>query len=458
MNSLTSRQRKIVYALAILVLLVPIIYLGAPLSKDIQPGSRNAVTGGRLAQMRHEQELGESTLGDIDLSSAAANLVLLGLRGMAATVLHQNAISYQGRKDWAKLKSTVESILRLQPHYVEVWKFQGWNLAFNVSREWDRVDDRFYWVKEGLKFLQKGTRRNQTATILLHNVGEFVGRKIGFSDEKKFFRKFFVNDPNVEKFDGGADPEINGEGKDNYLVSRDWFLEANQRDETYPVKGMTRELFRKSPTQAWFDYANAITNEGRFDEAKEIWYSANREWREVFGNEIFEGMNGINYKLNSSAEEIVEMARQNGVTPARQQQVWDQRVKMVNYRFWLQLSECEQDPVTVAARKAIYQGKQAHADGDISEWIDDEGVRQISRAQALLEEGIAKTAEMFRLYPDVTSHDEKILDALLAVYYWEDIHKLNGTNPPKDHPLAQFVDEHRAYQSEVELMFQRETN
>lgn len=458
MNSLTSRQRKIIYALAILVLLVPIIYLGAPLSTDIQPGSRNRVTGGRLAQMRHEQELGESTLGDIDISSAAANLVLLGLRGMAATVLHQNAITYQGRKDWAKLKTTVESILRLQPHYVEVWKFQGWNLAFNVSREWDRVDDRFYWVKEGLKFLQKGTRRNQTATILLHNVGEFVGRKIGYSDEKKFFRKFFVKDPDEEKFDGGADPEVNKDGKDNYLVARDWLLEANSRDEVYPVKGMTRELFRKSPSQALFDYANAITNEGKFEEAEQVWFNANREWREVYGNEIFEGMNGIAYKLNSSTEEIEEMALQNGVTTARQRQVWDQRLKMVNYTFWLKLSECEQDPVTVAARRAIYDGKQAHADGDISEWIDDDGVRRISRAQELLEEGMAKTAEMFERHPDVIRHDEKILDALLAVYYWEDIHKLNGTNPPNDHPLAEFAEAHPQWQGEVQLMFQREMN
>ena len=59
--------------------------------------------------MRHEYELGESTLGDIDPSSAAANLVLLGLRGIAASALHQNAIGYQERKDWGKLKSTVEN-------------------------------------------------------------------------------------------------------------------------------------------------------------------------------------------------------------------------------------------------------------------------------------------------------------------------------------------------------------
>ena len=96
---------------------------------------------------------------------------------------------------------------------------------------------------------------------------------------------FFVEDPDTDKFDGGADPEVNEEGKDNYLVSRDWFLEANLRDESYPVRGMTRELFRKSPTQALFDFANAITNEGRFDEAQQAWFNANREWLDVYGKE-----------------------------------------------------------------------------------------------------------------------------------------------------------------------------
>ena len=179
MNDLTSRQRKLVYAGCILVLLIPIVWLGAPTSEDVIPGSRASVSGGVLAQMRVKYDLGESTLGEIDPSSAAMNLVLLGLRGPAAGVLHLQALDYQEKKDWAKLKTTVDSIIKLQPHYVEIWKFQGWNLAFNVSREWDQVADRFYWVKEGLKFLQLGTNRNQTSTFLYHNVGDFTGRKIG---------------------------------------------------------------------------------------------------------------------------------------------------------------------------------------------------------------------------------------------------------------------------------------
>ena len=337
MNNLTSRQRKLVYASCIVVLLIPIVYLGAPTSEDVLPGTKTAVSGGMLAQMRVEHDLGESTLGEIDPSSAAMNLVLLGLRGPAAGILHLQAIEYQEKKNWGKLKTTVDSIIRLQPHYVEIWKFQGWNLAFNVSREWDKVADRFYWVKEGIKFLQLGTNRNQTTTILFHNVGDFIGRKFGNSDEKKFFRKFFINDPNDELFpEPSSDPELNPQAKDNYLVAKDWFDISNDKDANgYPVKGMTHVFFRQAPSRALFDHVSAKQNDysadmkelsenkdrrglpendrhAQEDEDRRVWEEQNRsgwddayaEWTDVYGNDIFLGLNEVKYKLNCSTEEL----------------------------------------------------------------------------------------------------------------------------------------------------------
>ena len=295
MNGLTSRQRKLVYAGGILLLLIPIVFLGAPTSEDVIPGSKAAVSGGVLAQMRVQYDLGESTLGEIDPSSAAMNLVLLGLRGPAAGVLHLKALDYQSKKDWAKLKTTVDSIIKLQPHYEEIWKFQGWNLAFNVSREWDQVGDRFYWVKEGIKFLQLGTDRNQTATILFYNVGDFMGRKFGNSDEKKFFRKFFIDDPDDERFgENSSDPEINPEGKDNYLVAYDWFINSNEKDRVYRIKGMTHVFARQGPSRALLEYASAIQNDGKFGEENRIaWQKAYTEWTEEYGTDEFLGMNDV---------------------------------------------------------------------------------------------------------------------------------------------------------------------
>ncbi|MCA9049462.1 MAG: hypothetical protein KDA89_12085 [Planctomycetaceae bacterium] len=458
MNNLSSRQRKLVYAGCILLLLIPIVRLGAPLSDDVLPGSKAVVSGGVLAQMRVEHDLGESTLGEIDPSSAAMNLVLLGLRGPAAGVLHLQALEYQEKKDWAKLRATVDSIIRLQPHYVEIWKFQGWNLAFNVSREWDKVADRFYWVKEGIKFLQKGTNRNQTASNLFHNVGDFMGRKFGNSDEKKFFRTFFVKDPETDTFDG-ADPEINPNAKDNYLVAKDWFEIANDKDANgYPIKGMTHVFARQGPVRAQFDFATAMQGDGIFDEQnRSAWDTAYNEWTDVYGTDIFLGLDDIKYKLNSSADDLESMAKENGVTVDRQRQIWEQNVKMTNYRFWQRLAEAERDPVTMEAHRAFFLGKEAFARGETSTEQTADGTTKPSKAEEYFVNGLEKFTEVLQKYPTLTDHDAYIEEVMLAVYYWEKIHQYNGTEPPAEFPLKGFVLQNIGRQMDVEREFLLET-
>ncbi len=457
MNDLTSRQRKLVYAGCILLLLIPIVWLGAPTSEDVIPGSRASVSGGVLAQMRVEHDLGESTLGEIDPSSAAMNLVLLGLRGPAAGVLHLQALDYQEKKDWAKLKATVDSIIKLQPHYVEIWKVQGWNLAFNVSREWDQVADRFYWVKEGLKFLQLGTNRNQTSTFLYHNVGDFTGRKIGNSDEKKFFREFFISDPDVESFDGGADPETNPQGKDNYLVAHDWFEITNEKDEVYRIQGMTHVFARQGPSRSLFDYAKAMQDDGIFDESnRAAWDDAYTEWTDVYGKEIFLGLNDVKYQLSCTEDELAALAKENGVPLERQRGVWEQNVKMVNYRFWQHLADCERDQLTVEAHRAIYAGKVAYSKAETLDSRDENGELQISNAQKLFEEGMAKLAQVMEKYPNLAYHDAYIEEGMLAVHYWTMIHEANIKEVPADYPLKDMVLENAARQMDIQRMFQLE--
>lgn len=461
MNGLTSRQRKLAYAGCILLLLIPIVYLGAPTSEDVQPGTKTAVSGGVLAQMRVEYDLGESTLGEIDPSSAAMNLVLLGLRGPAAGILHLKAIEYQSKKDWAKLKTTVDSIIKLQPHYEEIWKFQGWNLAFNVSREWDIVADRFYWVKEGVKFLQLGTSRNQTATILFHNVGDFIGRKFGGPDEKKFFRKFFVDDPDDERFgENSADPEINPQGKHNYLVAHDWFDETNEKDRVYRIKGMTHVFARQGPARSLLDYASAIQDDGKFGEENRIaWENAYKEWTEEYGTYTFLGMNDVMYKLNSTPEDLTSLAKENGVTFSVQAQIWQQNVKMTNYSFWKNFTDCERNERTVKAHETIYKGKVAYSLGEISDEQDEQGNLNPSKAETMFLDGM-KMMEQILLdpqYADLQDHQDYTDEALLAAFYWQKIHEYNGKKVPDDYPLKSLVLASQAIVPDIERQFLIET-
>ena len=77
-------------------------------------------------------------------------------RGIAANVLWTRAEELKKEQDWDRMKATVDLITKLQPHFLSVWTFQGWNLAYNVSVEWDAPEDKYEWIKKGIKFLQDG--------------------------------------------------------------------------------------------------------------------------------------------------------------------------------------------------------------------------------------------------------------------------------------------------------------
>jgi len=464
MSNFNSRQRKVIYGICIVLLLGPIVYLGFPAEQNVASGETSSGLG-KLARMRQEYDLGEATLGKVDPSSSAMNLVLLGLRGPAASVLHLKAIEYQEKKQWAKLRATVDSIILLQPHYVQIWKFQGWNLAYNVSREWDKVDDRFYWVKEGIKFLKLGTERNQTIPILFHNVGEVITTKMGVSDEKKFFRVFFRQDPDP-KFESspgqsGPDPAINEEGKDSYLVAHDWFVRANEKDENdglIGVKGMTHVFFRQGPAKSLLSYAEARSKEGIFEGHQAAWDAGYRAWMEDYGNHIFLGLDDKKYKLVCSEDELKTLAEENGITVAAQRNLWARNLDMVNFRFWRDLANVEKDPISLDVHKTIYEAKQAYIQGKGFDQFDKEsGTTTPSEAEALLELAMTRWLAARDKYPVMFEDGRYVEEALLVVQYWQAIHQQNAKPVPTEYPLKSLWESNADKHLEMEREFLRET-
>ncbi len=361
MNSLSSFQRKMLYLLGMIVLIGPIVWLGMPAGAT---GKQERLVG-ELARMRADYELGETSLGDVDPASSTMNLVLLGMRGLASSQLWQEAIEQQKRKEWAEMRATTNSIILLQPHYVKVWNFQGWNLAYNVSQEWDAVSDRYYWVKEGIKFIKKGRDRNQRHPELYWYLGHWTGHKIGRSDEWRQFRNYFrghdqfgtpypdpepdPNDPEPDfrkrkkRFELGYDTELNELGKDNWLVAKGWLTDANERELAAKTEGranqhiMARELFRGSPMRAQIEYAQALQKEGLFDEvAQEAWAQSFIDWTTIYGQDEIETEAG-KIKLETSGEEFARQAEADRKilrNDSRKSRWIEQYWKMTNYPYW----------------------------------------------------------------------------------------------------------------------------
>lgn len=470
MNNLTSRQRKLVYVCGIVVLLIPIILLGLPAGEKEN-------SGGELAKLRERYDLGESTLGNVDPSSSAMNLVLLGLRGPAASILRLEAEELQKTKNWGKLRAIVDTITLLQPHYVKVWQFEGWNLAYNVSQAWDGTEDRYYWVKEGIKFQDKGIQRNRKNADLVWHTARLVGWKVGTADEWRYFRKYFMVDPDRETFNGGPDPAINPETKDNFLVSKTRYTLANEIEVNEGQRVQARELFRQYPARAQIEYAARMQKEGRFDDTTRLaWEQAHDDWVNGFGREEFVTTSGRNdmkarYSFedwfstspefpNGNTEEMRVKARENYPDMSETDAMMEQRflteipMKTVNYAYWRQLTMTEKDEKMLSAHRFIYNGKQLFKEGKTSP--RGENGDEPSLAQTELESGMKLFDEMFKAMPELAD-DSLIEEALVATQYWKYIHRLNGEDPPDKFPLYEIWNDHQSIHEMIKRKFRQET-
>lgn len=276
--------RKIYYLVGLVLLLAVLSWLGRPMTGDAagpQPagGFWDWLQMPNLAQLRSRAGLSEAQLGEIDPASATIKLATLGLRGVATNILWEKANNYKMKKDWTNLSATLQQITRLEPHFISVWRFQGWNLSYNVSAEFDDFRERYRWVIRGIDFLREGIRRNTREPRLVEDVGWFITHKIGTADESKQFRRLFKEDD--ETFRRWEDYRP-AEDRDNWLVGKEWFLRAvSLVDQGADLKNKSRVLFYSQAPMAQMNYSEALEKDGVFEEkARYAWARAGQEWFE----------------------------------------------------------------------------------------------------------------------------------------------------------------------------------
>ncbi len=287
---LTTFQRKIIYIVAIVVLLIPVFMLGQP-GTGGNDDSSEIGGGGTLTQIRQHHDISQSSLGNIDPASESMKLATLGLRGFACTILWQKAEYYKKEQYWERLSATLNQIAVLQPHFIRVWEFQAHNLGYNVSVEFDDYRQRYEWIKKGMDYLIRGTKLNRRQPILQWNLGLFCGQKIGTADEKVQYREMFRNDVDYHNslISEGLDvrtPDALGfdQKPDHWLVGRLWFNKSYDLVDAGAYCRKSPHIFFSDGPKCRLRYSEAIEDEGILDErAKYSWINAGNLWRE-FGN------------------------------------------------------------------------------------------------------------------------------------------------------------------------------
>lgn len=113
-------------------------------------------------------------------------------RGLVADVLWVRAAELQENGQFFELVQLATWISQLQPNIPEVWEFQAWNLAYNISVLFPEHEDRWRWVSHGIDLLRNdGLRNNPVSPVLHWNIGWMFQHKIGmdFDQSHLFFKE-----------------------------------------------------------------------------------------------------------------------------------------------------------------------------------------------------------------------------------------------------------------------------
>ena len=288
--------RKISYFLAIGVLLLPLFLLGMP--------STNRGQGGKLAQVRTKNRLHQADLGQIDPTSATMKLMTFGFNGLAVNRLWETHIDAKEREDWTTCGAALEQIKNLQPHSVEVWRFQAHNVSFNISCEFDDFRDRYRYIMKGIDMLTEGIRYNERSPHLLREEARFIGFKIGKSDEAELFRPMFIHDDEYHQKDNMKGTRYAGRPetmRDNWQVSKWWYERADKLfDEGLAsYGGLNSAVVHSDAAHSQMQYAKSLELDGHFgDKALREWSISAEDWRKL-GAKLLQTGAGLHIRLAS---------------------------------------------------------------------------------------------------------------------------------------------------------------
>ncbi len=103
-----------------------------------------------------------------------------GFRGLVADALWVRANELQEQGQYFELVQLSAWISQLEPRVPQVWSFQAWNLAYNLSVLFPDPDDRWRWVLHGLNLLRNdGLLHNPRSADLHWDIGWMFQHKIG---------------------------------------------------------------------------------------------------------------------------------------------------------------------------------------------------------------------------------------------------------------------------------------
>jgi hypothetical protein len=160
---------------------------------------------------------------------AFTTVALGGFRGLISNYLWIRSNDLQLDDKFFEAAQLADWITDLEPHFEQVWIFEAWNMAFNISVKFKDPPDRWRWVEQGIELLRdRALRYNPDAVMIYQNLAWLFQFKMGqnLDDANLYYKQEWAREmapffgPNGTNFAALIHPQTAGE-RTNALVLRE---------------------------------------------------------------------------------------------------------------------------------------------------------------------------------------------------------------------------------------------
>jgi len=99
---------------------------------------------------------------------AFTTVALGGFRGLISNLLWIRANDLQQDDKFFEAAQLADWITDLEPHFSQVWLFQAWNMAYNISIKFKDFPDRWRWVERAIELLRDDGLRYNPDDVLIY--------------------------------------------------------------------------------------------------------------------------------------------------------------------------------------------------------------------------------------------------------------------------------------------------
>ena len=122
---------------------------------------------------------------------AFTTVALGGFRGLISNLLWIRTNTLQQNDQYFEAAQLATWITELEPNFSQVWLFQAWNMAYNISVKFTAPEDRWRWVQRGIALLRdQGLPYNPDNPLIHRELSWFFQHKMGANlDEANLYYK-----------------------------------------------------------------------------------------------------------------------------------------------------------------------------------------------------------------------------------------------------------------------------